>query len=79
MYVGLLCDVGRLVAMQPPWSMATSMITLPGFMRRRSSCSTSIGAFAPGISTAPITRSALRQLLADRVAVAEQAVRRWAA
>ena len=48
------CDVST----QPPWSMATSTITEPGFMRGSIARVTSFGAAAPGISTAPITRSA---------------------
>jgi len=38
-------------------SMATSTITLPGFISRKSPCSISRGARAPGIRTAPINRS----------------------
>ena len=37
MYVGSLWVVGRLVSMQPPWSTATSISTLPGFINLRSS------------------------------------------
>ena len=42
----------------PPWSMATSMMTEPGDMDFTISSVTSFGAFAPGINTAPMTRSA---------------------
>ena len=38
--------------------MATSTITVPGSISRSISRVTSFGAFAPGISTEPITRSA---------------------
>jgi hypothetical protein len=50
--------VGRESSKQPPWSIEMSTRTLPGFIRDTSSLETSIGAFAPGTSTAPITRSA---------------------
>ena len=43
---------------QPPWSTAMSTSTEPGFIRETSSLLTSLGAAAPGISTAPITMSA---------------------
>ena len=72
MKVGLLCVVGRLVATQPPWSMATSMITLPGFISRRSSRSTRLGAFAPGIEHRADHQVGPPELLADRVPVAEE-------
>ena len=70
---GSVWVVSRLVAMQPPWSIATSTITDPGFMRRTSSSSTRVGARPPGNSTAPISRSApgtsrsIRALLLTRV------------
>ena len=44
--------------MQPPWSMAMSTITEPGFIDFTSGSSTSTGARPPGTSTAPISRSA---------------------
>ena len=49
--------VGRLVSKQPPWSMAMSTTTLPGRMLAIISRVTSLGALAPGTSTAPITTS----------------------
>ena len=58
--INAMTEVGRLVATQPPWSIATSMMTLPGFISFRSSRSISRGALAPGTNTAPITRSARR-------------------
>ena len=50
--------VARVSSKQPPWSTAMSTSTEPGFIRETSSLETSLGAFAPGISTAPITMSA---------------------
>ena len=47
------------VSKQPPWSMATSTTTAPRFMLAIISRFTSRGADAPGISTAPTTRSAV--------------------
>ena len=44
--------------MQPPWSMAMSTTTEPGFMARTMSSVTTTGARPPATSTAPITRSA---------------------
>ena len=55
---GSECVVGCEVSKQPPWSIATSTTTAPAFMRAIISRVTSLGASAPGISTAPITRSA---------------------
>ncbi len=49
--------VGCESAKQPPWSTAMSTSTLPGRMRETSSLLTSFGAFAPGTSTEPMTRS----------------------
>ena len=49
--------MGFMVSTQPPWSTATSTITAPFFINLRSSRLISIGAFAPGKSTAPIIRS----------------------
>ena len=74
MYVGLLCDVGRLVAMQPPWSIATSMITLPGFIRCRSSLLDEHRRLRAGNQHGADHEVGPRQLLADRVPIAEQAV-----
>ena len=48
------CEVSK----HPPWSIATSTITAPFFMLPIMSRRTSLGAAAPGISTAPTTRSA---------------------
>ena len=50
--------VGRESSKQPPWSMEMSTSTLPGIIRDTSSLEISVGALAPGTSTAPITRSA---------------------
>ena len=44
----------------PPWSIATSTITEPGFICLTVAAEISFGAAAPGTSTAPMTRSALR-------------------
>ena len=44
--------------MQPPWSIATSTSTEPGFMPSIMSSVITVGARPPGTSTAPITRSA---------------------
>jgi len=60
MKVGSACVVGRLVSKQPPWSIAMSTSTAPGFIVRTISRVTSFGAAAPAINTAPITRSASR-------------------
>mgnify|MGYP000131460050 CR=1 FL=1 len=46
------------VSKHPPWSMATSTITAPGFIVESCARVTSFGAAAPGISTAPMTISA---------------------
>ena len=65
--------MGRDVSKQPPWSIATSTITVPGCISRSMSRVTSFGALAPGISTEPITRSAffssLRMLYSDDMSV----------
>ena len=53
-----MCVVGRDVSKQPPWSIATSTITEPGFIMPSISRVIRRGALAPGISTPPITRSA---------------------
>ena len=50
--------VSRMVSTQPPWSMAMSTITAPGFMPRTMSSVTTTGARPPATSTAPMTRSA---------------------
>ena len=50
--------MGRLVSKHPPWSMAMSTTTLPGRIAAIISRLTSLGALAPGTSTAPITTSA---------------------
>ena len=50
--------VGRESSKQPPWSIAMSTSTEPGFICATSRCDTSFGALAPGTSTAPMTRSA---------------------
>ncbi len=52
--------VGREVSAQPPWSIATSTMTEPGFIALTVAAVISFGAAAPGISTVPITRSARR-------------------
>ena len=57
-YTGSVCVVGREVSKQPPWSIATSTTTAPSFIPAIISRVTSFGASAPGIRTAPITRSA---------------------
>ena len=49
--------MGREVSAQPPWSMAMSTKTLPGFIWRSIAREMSFGAFAPGTSTAPMSRS----------------------
>ena len=51
-------QVGMLLKQQPPRSMATSTTAAPGFIALTICRDTSFGAVAPGISTAPITRSA---------------------
>ncbi len=56
--VGSACVVGCESSKQPPWSIAMSTRTLPGFIRETSSLVTSFGALAPGMSTAPMTGSA---------------------
>ena len=48
------CEVSK----QPPWSMATSTSTAPGFIVASIVRVTSLGAAAPGTSTAPMTASA---------------------
>ena len=48
-----------------PGRSAMSTSTEPGFIRETSSLVTSLGALAPGISTAPMTRSASMHLLLD--------------
>ena len=58
MNVGSAWVVALEVAIQPPWSIATSTIAEPGFMALMCSAVTSLGAAAPGISTPPITKSA---------------------
>ena len=58
-YVGSFHVVPREVSKQPPWSMATSTSTAPGCMVPSCARVTSLGAAAPGISTAPITMSAV--------------------
>ena len=55
--------VGRVFSKQPPWSTAMSTSTLPGFMAATMASVTSLGAFAPGISTEPMTRSASARTL----------------
>jgi hypothetical protein len=72
------CEVSK----QPPWSMATSTSTEPGFIVFSMSRVTSFGAAAPGTSTAPITRSARRtsSSIAERVEnTVEIAVPNWLA
>ncbi|CAM5711591.1 hypothetical protein SHIRM173S_12974 [Streptomyces hirsutus] len=61
MKVGSAWVVGRESSKQPPWSIAMSTRMLPLFIRETRSLVTSFGALAPGISTAPITRSASMQ------------------
>src|SRR5215218_7713035 len=56
-YTGSECVVGRDVSKHPPWSIATSTTTAPSFIAAIISRVTSFGASAPGISTAPMTRS----------------------
>jgi len=43
----ILENIGRLVSAEPPWSMATSTMTDPGFMSLTISPITSLGALAP--------------------------------
>ena len=50
--------VGREVSKHPPWSMATSTTTEPGFILWIMSALTSFGAAAPGMRTLPMTTSA---------------------
>jgi hypothetical protein len=50
--------VGRESSKQPPWSIDMSTSTAPVFIRETSSLLISLGAFAPGTRTAPMTRSA---------------------
>ena len=45
------------VSAQPPWSIATSASTDPSFIPETISRVISFGASAPGMSTAPMTRS----------------------
>ncbi len=52
--------VGCESSKQPPWSIATSTSTDPGFIRDTRSFGTSFGASAPGTRTVPITMSASR-------------------
>src|SRR4029079_10384074 len=59
-YVGSECVVAWVSAKQPPWSTAMSTSTEPGFICATRSLEISLGAAAPGISTAPITMSASR-------------------
>src|SRR5205823_813628 len=67
--VGLECVVGFEVSAHPPWSMAMSTNTDPCFIVFSIVRVMSLGAEAPGTSTAPITRSALaaRSAIAARV------------
>src|SRR3990172_1842762 len=57
MYVGFEWVVGRDVSKQPPWSIATSMITAPCFISLRSARVTRCGAPAPVMSAAPLLRT----------------------
>ena len=57
-YVGASWVVGREVSKQPPWSIATSTSTLRGRIVASIGRVTSLGALAPGMSTAPTTTSA---------------------
>ena len=50
--------VGRLVSMQPPWSIAMSITTERGFIDRTISRVTTTGLRAPGMWIAPTTTSA---------------------
>ena len=52
------------VSKQPPWSIAMSTSTDPRFIVFSISRVTSLGAAAPGTSTAPITSSAFSTALA---------------
>ena len=56
--------------------MEMSTSTLPGFIRETSSLEISVGAFAPGTSTAPITRSASRTACSISYAL-DATVCRW--
>jgi hypothetical protein len=49
----------------PPWSIATSTSTEPGFMQPSISRVTSLGAAAPGTSTAPITEVRLAHRIGE--------------
>ena len=64
-YVGSACVVAWVSSKQPPWSTAMSTSTEPGFIRETSSLVTSLGALAPGISTAPDHQVGLDHLLLD--------------
>ena len=57
--MGFSWVVGREVSAQPPWSMAMSTNTEPFFMAFSMVRLISLGARAPGTSTAPISRSIL--------------------
>ena len=72
--VGCVCRVGRLPSMHPPWSIARSTSTAPGFIRRTTSSDTRTGARAPATSAAPTTRSASRPRVLDLVGVRRQRV-----
>ncbi len=61
--------------MQPPWSTATSTITLPGFIVVIISRVTSLGALAPLTNTAPTTKSARRTARATLNGVEYQVVK----
>ena len=65
MYVGWLCVVGRDVSTQPPWSMATSMITARGGISFRSAFRTRYGARAPFL----IRRDDLKRMVPRAVIV----------
>ncbi len=58
--------VAWLVSKQPPWSIAMSTSTDPRIIVLSMSRVTSLGAAAPGTSTAPITRLAALDRFGDR-------------
>ena len=59
--------------MQPPWSMATSMITLPGFISFEIFAADEPRGLRAGNEHRADHEVGQRQLLADGVAVAEEA------
>lgn len=58
MKVGCSRSVGRELSREPPWSMAMSTMTEPGFIERRVLREMSLGALAPGMRIEEMVRSA---------------------